>query len=117
MKNGVWNLGLLKYWAYHIPFALQIRNELEAFLKKEENLTFYSYWVDTNAFALSLLKLRYPQITYVVRTHGATFTMKGAPLARLPFERVFMKEQLLFGRFLLMVKNILEGITLNIREK
>ncbi|WP_160111182.1 glycosyltransferase [Algoriphagus boritolerans] len=87
LKNGVWNLGLLKYWAYHIPFALQIRNELEAFLKKEENLTFYSYWVDTNAFALSLLKLRYPQITYVVRTHGGDLYDERSSTGQIAFRK------------------------------
>lgn len=87
LKNDGWNLGLLKYWAYHIPFALQIRNELEDFLIKEENLTFYSYWVDTNAFALSLLKLKYPQVRYVVRTHGGDLYDERSSTGRIAFRK------------------------------
>lgn len=87
VKNCGWNLGLLKYWLYHIPFALQIRNELENFWIKEENLTFYSYWVDTNAFALSLLKLKYPQVRFVVRTHGGDLYDERSETGQIAFRR------------------------------
>lgn len=87
VKNCGWNLGLLKYWLYHIPFALQIRNELESFWRKEENLTFYSYWVDTNAFALSLLKLKYPQIRFVVRTHGGDLYDERSETGQIAFRK------------------------------
>lgn len=87
LKNSGWNKKLTKYWVYHIPFALKIRNDLEELLKKEENLFFYSYWVDTNAFALSLLKSKYPQVKFVVRTHGGDLYNERSPAGEIAFRK------------------------------
>jgi len=87
LKNTLWNFKLIKYWVYHIPFALRIRDELEILWKKEEHLVFYSYWVDTNAYALSLLKLKYPQVKYVARTHGGDLYDERSPTGEIAFRR------------------------------
>lgn len=81
------NMTLLKYWFYHIPFAIQIRDELESFLNKERSLVFYSYWVDTNAFALSLLKTKYPHVKFVVRTHGGDLYDERSPTGQIAFRK------------------------------
>ena len=87
LKKSGMNLRMLKYWTYHIPFALEIRDELETFLKNEENIVFYSYWVDTNAFALSLLKLKYPKVKFVVRTHGGDLYDVRSPFGQIAFRK------------------------------
>ncbi|HSJ69437.1 MAG TPA: glycosyltransferase [Anditalea sp.] len=60
---------LLPYLFYHIPLGLKIKKSLIHLLRKEENYTFYSYWMDTNAYGLCLLK-RNLGIDFFVRTHG-----------------------------------------------
>jgi glycosyltransferase involved in cell wall biosynthesis len=87
LKYSRLNMSLLKYWFYHIPFAIQIRDELESFLKNEEPLVFYSYWVDTNAFALSLLKTKYPRVKFVVRTHGGDLYDERSPTGQIAFRK------------------------------
>ena len=86
------NFYQLKYWVYHIPFALKIRNELEKLVNREENLLFYSYWVDTNAFALSLLKRNFPQVKFVVRTHGGDLYNERSPSGRIAFRNTIYQE-------------------------
>ncbi|WP_338221463.1 glycosyltransferase [Algoriphagus sp. oki45] len=86
------NFYQLKYWVYHIPFALKIRNELEKLLNQEENPLFYSYWVDTNAFAISLLKRKYPNVKFVVRTHGGDLYNERSPSGRIAFRNTIYQE-------------------------
>ena len=61
---------LLKYYLYHIPYALQIRTILSRQYKELKDPILYSYWMDTNAFAASLLKESYPSIGLFVKSHG-----------------------------------------------
>jgi len=65
-----WNFKLLKYYLYHIPFALHLKSVISKELVCSEEFVLYSYWMDTNAFAASVLRRTHPEIKLVVRSHG-----------------------------------------------
>lgn len=64
------NIHLLKYYLYHIPYARQIRTILSELCQELKDPILYSYWMDTNAFAASLLKKRNPSLKLFVKSHG-----------------------------------------------
>lgn len=70
LRNTKWNFKLLKYYVYHIPFALQLKRQILKEIAINSDVVLYSYWMDTNAFASALLKRDYPLIKLVVRSHG-----------------------------------------------
>ncbi|MDR7130532.1 glycosyltransferase involved in cell wall biosynthesis [Algoriphagus sp. 4150] len=70
LKKSGWNWKLLKYYTYHIPYALQIKSTIAKELDTSGDFVLYSYWMDTNAFAAALLGKENPEINLVVRSHG-----------------------------------------------
>tara|TARA_R110002072_G_scaffold30097_2_gene94343 strand:+ start:67067 stop:68314 length:1248 start_codon:yes stop_codon:yes gene_type:complete len=83
-KSG-WNLKLLKYYFYHIPFALQIKSIISKELESAGEFVLYSYWMDTNAFAASLLKNENPEIKLVVKSHGGDLYNERQPSGGVAF--------------------------------
>ncbi|MEB2785153.1 glycosyltransferase [Algoriphagus persicinus] len=83
-KSG-WNLKLLKYYFYHIPFALQIKSIISKELDSTGVLVLYSYWMDTNAFASSLFKNDSPEIKLVVKSHGGDLYNERQPSGAVAF--------------------------------
>lgn len=83
-KSG-WNLKLLKYYFYHIPFALQIKSVISKELESAGEFVLYSYWMDTNAFASSLLKKDSPEIKLVVKSHGGDLYNERQPSGGVAF--------------------------------
>lgn len=83
-KSG-WNLKLLKYYLYHIPFALQIKSSIAKELESTGNYVLYSYWMDTNAMASSLLKKENPEIKLVVKSHGGDLYNERQPSGAVAF--------------------------------
>lgn len=84
-SNRNWKLG--KYWAYHIPFALTIREELKVLLQSQKSILFYSYWMDTNAYALALLRDKFPDFKFIVRTHGGDLYDERSPSGQVAFRK------------------------------
>lgn len=70
LKSSGLDFYTLKYLSYHIPLAIEVKNRIAALIQKDRTYSFYSYWVDTNAFALVLLKKKFRQIKFIVRTHN-----------------------------------------------
>lgn len=82
---------LLPYLFYHIPLGLKIKKSLIHLLKKDERFTFYSYWMDTNAYGLSLLK-RDLGIGFIVRTHGGDLYSYRHSHGIIPFRKTVYSE-------------------------
>lgn len=70
LKNVNFNPRVFKYLAYHIPYALKIKNSLSRNLEMDCEYVFYSYWMDTNSFAISLLKNDFEDLNFLIRSHG-----------------------------------------------
>jgi len=70
LRKSGWNLKLLKHYIYHIPYALQLKSIFFKEMNYPGEFVLYSYWMDTNAFAASLLKRDNPEVKLVVRSHG-----------------------------------------------
>lgn len=70
LKKSGWNWKLLKYYLYHIPYALQLKSKISNELEAKGEFVLYSYWMDTNAFAAALLKKEIPEVKLIVRSHG-----------------------------------------------
>lgn len=85
LRNSNWNWKLGKYWVYHIPFALTIREELKILLKSHKSILFYSYWMDTNAYALALQRDDFPDLKFIVRTHGGDLYDERSPSGQVAF--------------------------------
>jgi glycosyltransferase involved in cell wall biosynthesis len=81
------NPSLLKYLAYHIPFALIIKNELNKIIKGKKRFALYSYWMDTNAYALHLLVTEKPELQFFFRTHGGDLYNERHPNGLIPFRK------------------------------
>ncbi len=60
----------LKYLSYHIPLAIKVKKRVAALIQKDRYYSFYSYWMDTNAFALALLIREHPNLKFYIRSHG-----------------------------------------------
>jgi len=70
LRKSGWNWKLLKYYLYHIPYALQLKSIISKELEVNREFVLYSYWMDTNAFSAALLNKENPEIKLVVRSHG-----------------------------------------------
>lgn len=70
LRKSKWNLKHLKYYFYHIPYALYLKSKISKELKTAGDYVLYSYWMDTNAFAAALLRKETPEMKLVVRSHG-----------------------------------------------
>lgn len=90
-KSG-WNLKLLKYYFYHIPFALQIKSIISKELESAREFVLYSYWMDTNALAASLLKNENPEIKLVVKSHGGDLYNERQPSGGVAFRETVYAE-------------------------
>jgi glycosyltransferase involved in cell wall biosynthesis len=82
----------VKYLLYHIPFALKIKETIKKIVHPDQNYLFYSYWMDTNAFALALLKKEHPTCRFFIRSHGGDLYNERHPQGQIPF-RKFVYDQ------------------------
>ena len=80
---------VLKYLSYHIPLALKIKFFLIDLIKKQKGveLTFYSYWMDTNAYALALLKIETGNLRYFIRSHNGDLYQERHPHGQIVFSQ------------------------------
>ncbi len=85
LKNSGWNLKLLKYFLYHIPFSQQLKSSIDKELGSTGDFVLYSYWMDTNALACSLLKKDFPEIKLVVKSHGGDLYNDRQPSGAVAF--------------------------------
>lgn len=81
------NGGAIKFLLYHIPFALQIKKRIKSLLKPGNEYCFYSYWMDTNAYALSLLNKEEPNYKFIVRSHGGDLYNERHPQGQILFRK------------------------------
>lgn len=86
-KSYKLNAFLLKYLAYHIPFAHVIKNEVKKIIDKKSKFALYSYWMDTNAYALHLLVKEKPELQFFLRTHGGDLYNERHPHGQIPFRK------------------------------
>lgn len=86
IASGI-NGGAVKFLLYHIPYALQIKKTIKSLIKPGNNYCFYSYWMDTNAYALALLHKENPNFRFVVRSHGGDLYNERNPQGQILFRR------------------------------
>jgi glycosyltransferase involved in cell wall biosynthesis len=88
------NLGSLKTMLVSFMRAKSIVRKLKAKLNQitEENTTFYSFWCDDNALALSLLKDKFSKSKMVTRAHGWDVYFEPSKFQYLPFRNLIAEK-------------------------
>ena len=66
-KNIMYMYAVYGYGMYCFKFIVK---KLKCLLKKDEKITFYSYWMATHAFICAKLKKKYKNSKFVTRCHG-----------------------------------------------
>lgn len=66
-KNIMRMYAVYGYGIYCYKF---VEDKLKNLLKKDEKITFYSYWMSTHAFVCAMLKKKYAGSKFVTRCHG-----------------------------------------------
>lgn len=77
-----------KYLIYHIPFALKIKAQIKELIQPGQEYSFYSYWMDTNAYALALLKKKNPSYQFFIRSHGGDLYNERHPTGHILFREM-----------------------------
>ncbi len=81
------DFGVLKYLIYHIPLAIKVKNSIVETLQNGDNFSLYSYWMDTNAYALALLKKDLKSINFYMRSHGGDLYDERHPKGQVFFRK------------------------------
>ncbi len=78
---------------YSLSKALAIKKTIFQFNKKLnfEETTFYCYWLDEKAFALALLKKKYPKLKCISRAHGWDVYHERQKENYLPYRKIILE--------------------------
>jgi glycosyltransferase involved in cell wall biosynthesis len=87
LRKSDGNIKLLKYYLYHIPYALLIKSIITKELNGNGEFVLYSYWMDTNAYSVALLRKERPEIKLVVRSHGGDLYNERQASGVVPFRQ------------------------------